>query len=443
MGFGLFHHALDLVPGEAGAALDPDLLLVPGAEVLGRDVDDAVGVDVEGHLDLRHAARRRRDADELELAERLVEGGHLGLALQDVDLDRRLVVLRGREHLGLLRRDRRVALDQLREHAALRLDSERQRGHVQQQDVLDLALEDAGLDGGADGHDLVGVDALVGVLPDQVLDLLLHRGHPGHAAHENHVVDVGGREARVRERLLRGPDGALEQVVRELVELRARELNVEVLRAVLRCRDERQVDLRLRRRGELDLRLLGGLVEALERHRVAAEIDALVALELGDHPVDDRLVEVVAAEVVVAVRRLHLEDAVAELEHRDVERAAAEVEDEDGLVLLLVEPVCKRRGRRLVDDAQHVEAGDLAGVLRRLALGVVEVGGHGDHDVGHGLSEVRLGVHLQLLEDHRRDLGRRVLLVARLHAGIAVRVPGRPRTGRSSSPRRPRRTCVP
>ena len=40
-----------------------------GGLVLGGDGDDAVGVDVEGHLDLRHAAGRRRDAGQLELAE--------------------------------------------------------------------------------------------------------------------------------------------------------------------------------------------------------------------------------------------------------------------------------------------------------------------------------------------------------------------------------------
>ena len=34
---------------------------------LALDVHDAVGVDVEGDLDLRYAARRRRDADELNL----------------------------------------------------------------------------------------------------------------------------------------------------------------------------------------------------------------------------------------------------------------------------------------------------------------------------------------------------------------------------------------
>ena len=63
----------------------------PVALVLGRHVDDAVGVDVKGDLDLRHAARGGRDADELELAQQLVVGRHLALALEDLDADLRLV----------------------------------------------------------------------------------------------------------------------------------------------------------------------------------------------------------------------------------------------------------------------------------------------------------------------------------------------------------------
>ena len=74
---------------------------LPVRLVLGRDVDDAVGVDVEGHLDLRHAARRRRDADQVELAEQLVVRRHLALALEDADRHRRLVVVGGREDLAL------------------------------------------------------------------------------------------------------------------------------------------------------------------------------------------------------------------------------------------------------------------------------------------------------------------------------------------------------
>ena len=116
--------------------------------------------------------------------------------------------------------------------------------------------------------------------------------------------------------------------------------------------------------------------------RSLRQVDAVALLELGREPLDDAIVEVVAAEVRVAVGRLHLDDALADLEHRDVERAAAEVVDGDRFVLLLVEAVGERRGRRLVDDAQHVQAGNLAGVLRRLPLRVVEVRRHGDDRVG-------------------------------------------------------------
>ena len=418
---GVAHHLVDLAVGEARSALDLDLLLVTRAQVLGRHVHDPVGVDVERDLDLGHASRRRRDADELELAQRLVVDGHLALTLEHVDLDGRLSVLRGGEDLRLAGRDGRVAVDQLGEHATLGLDPERQRGHVEQQDVLDLALQHPGLDGGADGDDLVRVDAAVRVLADQVLDLLLHGRHAGHAADQDDLVDVGRLQAGVRQRLLGRADRALDQLAGELGQLRPAERRVEVLRPLGVGRDERQVDVRRLRRRELDLGLLRGLVQPLERHRILAQVDALVALELGREPVDDGLVEVVAAQVVVTGRRLDLEHALTQLQHRHVERAAAEVEDEDRLVALLVEPVGERCRRRLVDDPQHLEAGDLAGVLGGVALGVVEVGRDGDHGLAHGLAQVGLGVGLQLLQDHGRDLRRRNDLVAGLDAGVAVR----------------------
>ena len=144
-------------------------------------------------------------------------------------------------------------------------------------------------------------------------------------------------------------------------------------------------------------------------------------LELGDEPVDDPLVDVVAAEVGVAVRGEHLDDVLPHLEDRDVEGAAAEVVDRDLLVLLLVEAVGEGRRRRLVHDAPDVQARDLAGVLRRLPLGVVEVRGHGDDRVRHLLAEVVLGGPLQLEQHLRADLRGRVLLPVDLEAGVAVR----------------------
>ena len=262
---GLLDHAVDLVLAERRATGDGHRLLAAGRLVLGRDVHDAVGVDVEGDLDLRHAARGRREAGELEVAEGLVLRPHLALALGDLDLHRRLVVVGGGEDLRPLGGDGGVALDERGHHAALGLDAEGERGDVEEQHVLDLALEDTGLERGADGDDLVGVDALVGLLAAEELGDDLGDGrHAGRATDEDHVVDLVDRDAAVLEDVLERRLGALEQVGGELLELAAGQLLLEVQRAALAVGDVGQVDRGLGARGrELDLRLLRGLLEAL------------------------------------------------------------------------------------------------------------------------------------------------------------------------------------
>ena len=49
-------------------------------------------------------------------------------------------------------------------HAAHGLNAQGQGGDVQQQQALDVAAQHAALNGGADGHALVGVDALEALL---------------------------------------------------------------------------------------------------------------------------------------------------------------------------------------------------------------------------------------------------------------------------------------
>jgi len=148
----------------------------------------------------------------------------------------------------------------------------------------------------------------------------------------------------------------------------------------------------------------------------------VAVLELLDQPVDDALVPVVATEVVVAARGFDLDDPVTYLEKGHVEGAATEVEHQDDLVVALVEPVGQRGRGRLVDDAQHVEAGDLAGLLRSLTLGVLEVGGDSDDRVSHRLAEEGLGVTLELLQNESADLLRGEVLAVELLLPVGAHV---------------------
>ena len=111
------------------------------------------------------------------------------------------------------------------------------------------------------------------------------------------------------------------------------------------------------------------------------------------------------------MRGLHFENAVADLEDRHVERAATEVEHEDGFVFIaLVEAVGKRCCRWLVDDAEDFEACDGAGFLRGSALGIVEVGGDSDDGLRDRVAEVALRVALELHQRAGADLLCGVLL---------------------------------
>src|SRR5450432_28060 len=101
MDFGFLHHALDLVLLERGRSGDGHLVLLARAAILRAYLEDAVGVDVEADLDLRHAARCGWNAVQREGAENAVVARHRTLALQHNDFDRWLAVRRRREHLVL------------------------------------------------------------------------------------------------------------------------------------------------------------------------------------------------------------------------------------------------------------------------------------------------------------------------------------------------------
>ena len=86
-----------------------------------------------------------------------------------------------------------------------------------------------------------------------------------------------------------------------------------MLRTTGVSRNERQVHFRLLRAGELDLGFLRGLLEALQSHPVAPEVDTFLLLELVSEPVDDLLIEVIATQVGIAICGKHLEDTFGQI----------------------------------------------------------------------------------------------------------------------------------
>ena len=109
---------------------------LPVPKILCGNVNNAVGVDVKGNLDLRDAAGAGAMPSRLEHTQRLVIVCHLTFALQDMDVNRGLVVGSGGEDLGFLGRDGGVSFDNLGDNAAQCFNTQRQRGNVQQQQSL-------------------------------------------------------------------------------------------------------------------------------------------------------------------------------------------------------------------------------------------------------------------------------------------------------------------
>src|SRR2546425_361856 len=81
MQFSFTHHALHLALGKTAGGRDGNLLLAPGRLIACGDIENAIGIDVEGHLDLWYAAWSRSNAFETEVTQALVVTSQFTFAL--------------------------------------------------------------------------------------------------------------------------------------------------------------------------------------------------------------------------------------------------------------------------------------------------------------------------------------------------------------------------
>ncbi len=110
-----------LVLGEPRRAGDANRLRPPGRHVLGRDIENPIGIDIKRDLDLRDAAGGQWQTIEIELPEARVVGGHRPLALIHVHRHASLRVGSGSEDFRTLHGDWRVTRDQGGRHTTERL----------------------------------------------------------------------------------------------------------------------------------------------------------------------------------------------------------------------------------------------------------------------------------------------------------------------------------
>mmetsp|Transcript_67140 Transcript_67140/g.190417 ORF Transcript_67140/g.190417 Transcript_67140/m.190417 type:complete len:272 (-) Transcript_67140:232-1047(-) len=109
---GLLNHAVDLRLRQPALLVgDGDLVGLARRLVLGRDVQDTIGVNVKGHFDLGHATGCRRDAVQVEFAKHVVVLCHRALALEHLNQNSWLVVRVRRERLRLFGWYRGITFD--------------------------------------------------------------------------------------------------------------------------------------------------------------------------------------------------------------------------------------------------------------------------------------------------------------------------------------------
>ena len=154
----------------------------------------------------------------------------------------------------------------------------------------------------------------------------------------------------------------------------------------------------------------------------AADIKTQVSESVIEGDGDQQVVDVIAAEMRVAIGGDHFEYSIVQLKDGDVEGAAAEIVDGNDAVLLFVETVGQRCRGRFVDQTQNFKAGDAASVFCGLTLRIVEVRGHGDDGFRDGRSEEAFGIAFELTQNQGRNLRRSKCLIAELDAQNFARV---------------------
>src|SRR5690606_14727565 len=419
MGFGIANHFLNLILRQTGRCFDHNRLLLASSLVFGRHMQDTVGVDVEGHLNLRHTTGRRRNICQVKAAQRFVLCCLLTLTLNHVNGYRSLVIFRCGENLRFFGRNRGVLLDQRGCHTTHGFNTQGQRSHVQQQYVFNFTRQNRTLNRRTNSDCLVRVHVLTGLFAEELFNLFLYQRHPCLAAHQNHLVHFAMAQACIFQGNTARLDALLNQVFYQRLQLGTSQLDVQVLRTTGIRGNVRQVDISLLATRQLHLGLLCSFFQTLHGQRVTFEVHARLFAELFYQEVNHPHIEVFTTQEGVTVGcqhfELHFAIDVGNLDNGNIEGTTTQVINGNlAVTAFLVQTIGQRCGSRLVDDPLHIKTRNASCIFGGLTLRVVEIGRNRDNRCCNGLAQVVFRRFLHFLENFSGNLGRCLFLAARL-----------------------------
>ena len=138
-----------------------------------------------------------------------------------------------------------------------------------QQQVLHIARQHTGLHRSADRHNLIRVHTPMRLLAEQLLHQLLDLRHTCLTANQHNLIDLARVNAGILHRLLARPNRLLQQIIHQRLQLRAGQLAHKMFRPASIGSNEGQIDLRLLRRRQLNLRALRSILQPLQRHLIS------------------------------------------------------------------------------------------------------------------------------------------------------------------------------
>merc|ERR1712021_320682 len=157
---------LDILFGESTLIVgNGNLLRFSSSLILGGNVKDTIGINIEGDLNLRNTSWGWWDTFKVEFTELMVILGHFSLTFENLDHDTGLVVSISGEDLGFLGWNSGVSLDEASHDTASGLNTHGEWGDIKKKELgsllVTLSSKDGSLDGSTVSNSLIGVDGLV------------------------------------------------------------------------------------------------------------------------------------------------------------------------------------------------------------------------------------------------------------------------------------------